>query len=461
MVGKGPGGCALEIAAGPGSVLDKDNLILKDYVDIRCGDLRIQADLVHYIPSTHDAHAEGNVVIDQAKTRITADIVDYNLESGTGQFINARGYAEPSILFEAARVEQTGKDEMVLYDADFTACTQPVPYWSFKISKAILHLGEYAYLYDASFKVGHVPVFYSPYMVWPIKSDRSSGLLFPEFGVSQRSGTVLSEAWYWAMRRNMDSTYYVDWMSKSGLGTGVEYRYVPGQSGRGIFSGYFIRDEVAKDEAKPGVPYDRWLIDYTHQQDLNVNGGSWSTPTSSATSITSWTSSATSGCQQPAGGQQGVPHSQLGVLLLNMGRAPRASWCRKAIVPSGYGQPIFAFDEARSCGSRAGDRAAQPATRIGPVPIYFSLESSVDNFDKGDRTRFTSAPTPSRSCPRSSHPSVAGRGCERRRARHLLHQSQRRQDATTCRGPGTSARATGSSTAGRQQSAAGSVRSGG
>src|SRR5580765_1346532 len=207
MVGKGPGGCALEIAAGPGSVLDKDNLILKDYVDIRCGDLRIQADLVHYIPSTHDAHAEGNVVIDQAKTRITADIVDYNLESGTGQFINARGYGEPSILFEAARVEQTGKDEMVLYDANVTACTQPVPYWSSKLSEAILHLGEYAYLHGASFKVGHVPVFYSPYLVWPIKSDRVSGLLFPEFGVSQRSGTVLSEAWYWAMRRNMDSTY--------------------------------------------------------------------------------------------------------------------------------------------------------------------------------------------------------------------------------------------------------------
>src|SRR5262245_61393839 len=115
MVGKGPEGCVLEIAAGPGSVLDADELILKEYVDIKCGDLRLQADLVRYVPSTHEAHAEGNVVLDQKRVRITADSLDYNLETGTGQFFNARGYAEPTILFEAARVEQTSKAQMVLY----------------------------------------------------------------------------------------------------------------------------------------------------------------------------------------------------------------------------------------------------------------------------------------------------------------------------------------------------------
>lgn len=387
MVGKGPGGCALEIAAGPGSILDKDNLILKDYVDIRCGDLRIQADLVHYIPSTHDAHAEGNVVIDQAKTRITADIVDYNIESGTGQFINARGYAEPSILFEAARVEQTGKDEMVLYDANFTACTQPVPYWSFKIGKGILHLGDYAYLHDASFKVGHATVFYSPYLVWPIKSDRASGLLFPEFGVSQRSGTVLSEAWYWAMRRNMDSTYYVDWMSKSGLGTGVEYRYVPGQSGRGIFSGYFIRDEVAKEEGKPGVPYDRWLIDYTHQQDLSsewrfvvnadfVSDFDYFLDFERDIRLSS----------NPQAVSKAFLTRNWGFYSLNMWAERREQLVQEAIIPSGYGQPIFAFDEATILRLTAPEvELRSRRQRIGSLPLYYSLESSVDNFDKGDK----------------------------------------------------------------------------
>lgn len=268
LVSADEGGKTLEVAAGPGSVIGKDELILKEYVDIKYGDTRVQADFVRYIPSTKDLTALGNVILDQGTSRLTAEKLTYNLKTETGTFYAARGYAEPAYYFEAARVEKISGNEMVLYDATFTACTQPVPYWSFRVGRGLIRENDYAYLHNLRFKIGRVPVFYSPYLVWPVKSDRASGLLFPEFGFSRRGGTIISNALYWAMRRNMDSTFYLDYLSLAGYGTGVEYRYVPSESGRGYFTGYFIRDQVAKEEGKEGVPTDRWVINYGHNQEF-------------------------------------------------------------------------------------------------------------------------------------------------------------------------------------------------
>ena len=268
LVSADEGGKTLEVAAGPGSIIGKDELVLKEYVDIKYGDTRVQADFVRYIPSTRDLTALGNVILDQGTSRLTAEKLTYNLGTETGTFYAARGYAEPSYYFEAKRVEKISTSEMVLYDAIFTACTQPVPYWSFRVGRGLIRENDYAYLHNIRFKVGRVPVFYSPYLVWPVKSDRASGLLFPEFGFSRRGGTIISNALYWAMRRNMDATFYIDYLSLAGYGTGLEYRYVPSESGRGYFTGYYIRDQVAKEEEKPGVPIDRWVINYGHNQEF-------------------------------------------------------------------------------------------------------------------------------------------------------------------------------------------------
>src|SRR5436309_12766679 len=162
FVGEGPGGKTLEIAAGPGSMIGKDELILKEYVDIKYGDTRLQADFVRYLPATKDVTALGNVILDQGTSRLSAEKLTYNLDTETGVFYNARGYAEPSYYFEAQRVEKISKEEMVLRDATFTACTQPVPYWSFKVGHGLIRQDDYAYLQNLRFKIGHAVVSYTP-----------------------------------------------------------------------------------------------------------------------------------------------------------------------------------------------------------------------------------------------------------------------------------------------------------
>ncbi len=253
-------GKSLELTAGAGSVFGKDELLLRDYVDIRYGGLRLQADSVRYLPATKDCFAEGNVILDNGPTRITARSVVYNLETEKGTFYEARGYAEPSFYFEAAEVQKTEKDRFVIVDATFTTCTQPVPYWSFRVGRGTIHLDNYAYLHNVSFRVEKVPAFYSPYLVWPIKEDRATGLLFPEFGFSRRRGFVLSNAFYWAIRRNMDATFFLDYYALAGFGEGLEYRYVPSAGGKGQLTGAFIRDQA--------TDRDRYFYNFNHRQEF-------------------------------------------------------------------------------------------------------------------------------------------------------------------------------------------------
>ena len=387
LVAEGPGGATLEIAAGPGSILGKDELILKEYVDIRYGEVRLQADFVRYVPSTKEATATGNVILDHGNARITAESLTYNLASDTGIFLKARGYAEPSYYFEAERVEKISGDELVLHDATFTACTQPVPYWSFKIGRGLLRLDDYAYLHNLSFKIGRVPVFFTPYLVWPIKTDRASGLLFPEFGFSQRGGTVVSNAFYWAMRRNMDATFHLDYLSEAGYGTGLEYRYVPSGTGRGIFTGYYIRDQVAKEERAAGddVPIDRWVINYGHNQSFPTG---WRL-VANANFISDFDYYLDFERDlRLSTNPQALSNVYLtrnwGFYSLNM-RAERREQLFNLRVPPGYDDPLFLTEEETVVRwIRPDVELRGRRQRLGRLPIYLAFESSGSGFRKGE-----------------------------------------------------------------------------
>ena len=74
-----------------------------------------------------------------------------------------------------------------------------------------------------------VPVFYLPVMYYPInKEDRATGFLIPIYGIVDDQGQTLSNAFFWAINRSQDATFYHDWYSKTGQGFGGEYRYVAG-----------------------------------------------------------------------------------------------------------------------------------------------------------------------------------------------------------------------------------------
>ncbi len=233
--------------------------ILIGGVEIYYQDVKITADRAELDRDTRVVSAIGNIIVDQGPSRLTGATASFNLDDKTGVLTAARGYVSTDYFFSGAEVRKTGDRTYTVIDGVFTSCAQDVPPWSFRAHRTDIVVDGYARTHGASMRVRNVPVLYFPYMLWPVKPERSSGFLVPKPGYSARRGASLGLAYYQTIGPSFDTTVNVDLFSESYLGIGNEIRYQPSEGTRGIFQGYWI-DDPDLDEA-------RWRVELDHESE--------------------------------------------------------------------------------------------------------------------------------------------------------------------------------------------------
>ncbi|MEP6471210.1 MAG: LPS assembly protein LptD [Acidobacteriota bacterium] len=227
-------------------------------VTIEYQDVKITADRARYDFPTKTATLDGNVVIDQGPTRLSGSHGVFRVEDKTGRLENATANLAPDYHVVAQSIEKIGPATYRIEKGIFTSCDLPKPEWSFYLSSADVTLDDYARMKNVSFRAGPVPVLFTPWLVWPTKQDRASGLLVPGVGYNSRRGGYLGLSYYWVTSRATDSTTQLDLYSKGALGVGEEFRWTPSPESAGIVQAYVIRDPDAtvcvplEDEPGPG-----------------------------------------------------------------------------------------------------------------------------------------------------------------------------------------------------------------
>ena len=211
---------------------------------------------------TGELTAEGNVVFRTPTTSIAADSVVFNTKTSVGTFTNANGIAqlgergtrnlsmfgglEPDVYFYGQQIEKIGADKYRITKGGFTTCVQPTARWEIVSGSATLRLDHYVMLKNAVVEVKNVPVFYLPMLYYPIQEDdRATGFLMPAYGSSLATGSSLSNAFFWAINRSQDATFFHDWMFSRGSGLGTEYRYMLGPQAQGDFRYYWLDENEA------------------------------------------------------------------------------------------------------------------------------------------------------------------------------------------------------------------------
>ncbi len=226
----------------------KGHFEARGLVDLRLGATRIQADKADvYEDVQPDGSvkrrlvAEGNVVFIRGDERLSGDRVEMD-EAGRGFFENAVGFIEPGVFVEGRRVERVDDDTYRVEGGKFTSCAQPNPRWSFSASSARVEVDDKVVAKNSVLKVKGIPVFYAPYIYYPIRSDgRSTGFLLPHVGYSNYRGFNFGTGFFWAMGRSVDQTFYADNYSKVGYGFGHEFRYAAESPSRGTFRTYLFQ----------------------------------------------------------------------------------------------------------------------------------------------------------------------------------------------------------------------------
>jgi len=239
-------------------------------VEIRYGEIILCADQVVFDETTKDALAVGHVSLIRPNEAFTADRFSLNLETGLGKAENVVGLVQPEYRYESTEVERKSPDLFSLGKSTITGCTQPVPRWKFSVSRADFQRDEYIKMWNPVLKIKDVPVLYLPYLKYPLRQDRATGFLIPRIGYSKRKGFTLSQQFYWAMARNMDATFSLDYYAAKGAGGGLEYRYLfAGGWGGQINAYYFVyRPSTAGVKGNNAIIF-RW----SHNQPLpgNIN----------------------------------------------------------------------------------------------------------------------------------------------------------------------------------------------
>ena len=234
-------------------------------VEVHYKNLKVFADQVEINTETKDILAKGNVVIQLPTEVVRCESLFYNLDSHKGKMENANGMMQPTVFYQAVEIEQKTQDTYGLTKARLTSCTQPTPRWNFSCAKATLKKNDYVAMWSSVFTIKKVPIFYMPYLRYPLNEERSTGFLMPQLGYSGAKGFFYGQAFFWAMARNMDATFGLDYYSAKGVGGGLEYRYLFGDGTGGEARVYYF---YFKPGAEGNTYSNAYLVRFRHNQPL-------------------------------------------------------------------------------------------------------------------------------------------------------------------------------------------------
>lgn len=222
----------------------RDEYLAEGDVVIHRQDRKLTADRVRYSLQTMTATAEGNVTLSTGADFLTGDYADWDLESEKGTIENGTIFiAESNYRIQGDRILKTGPETYRIDQGSVTTCDGSPPDWKFSGRDITIKEDGSGTAWHAVGHVRDVPAGYYPYISFPARNKRTSGLLMPQGGYSSRRGAFFVQPYYWVINDSSDATFYLQTMSKRGWRPGLEYRYYLTREARGAVMFDFLHDE--------------------------------------------------------------------------------------------------------------------------------------------------------------------------------------------------------------------------
>ena len=154
----------------------------RDSATITKADQSLHADAIDFHEETKNAEAWGDVRFFSGKDWLTGNRIEVNMEEGTGTLYNGTLFIEESHFYvRGDKIHKTGKDSYYIEGTShFTTCDGDSPDWEITGKDLRVTLEGYGTVKHAAFRAKSVPVLYAPFIVFPAKIRRQTGLLVPQ-----------------------------------------------------------------------------------------------------------------------------------------------------------------------------------------------------------------------------------------------------------------------------------------
>ena len=261
----------LEFESARGLYIARGNVVVQQ------GERVLRADWMALNASTGTGVASGDVRLVDGGDVVSAEFVEFNITNLEG-LIREGSMESDESQFRASGEEiiKSGGRRYAFKNGVFTSCRCPDAAardpWRIRASEVDVEVEGYGTARNTTVEVLGVPVVWFPWMIYPIKTERQSGLLFPDLSLGSRNGFEIGLPIFWAVRDEVNATVTPRWMSKRGFKGDTEFEYVYGDRSSGRVFAAYARDQDI-DPNSPENPFDRNRWSVLGEQDAFAAAG--------------------------------------------------------------------------------------------------------------------------------------------------------------------------------------------
>lgn len=165
--------------------------------------------------------------------------------------MNTRNYTiENSKMFSAKysiiakKIVKLNDKDYIGEQAEFSTCLDCPESWSVYADHIWLTRDEYVQAKNAYIKIKGTDFMYLPYIIFPIKKERQSGLLFPKMSIKSKEGLIYEQPFFWNISPYQDMTLEPSYWMKRGLGLDSEYRWNFNRTSWITMHGFLMNDKI-------------------------------------------------------------------------------------------------------------------------------------------------------------------------------------------------------------------------
>jgi LPS-assembly protein len=217
----------------------------------------LTAERIVFNDKARTAEADGDVRLVSNQDQLWGRKLVLDLDTETGTLSDGTLFiAQNHLYLSGGEISKTGPQSYSVSQATVTSCDGPDPDWRITGREVEVTIEGYGSAQHAAFWVKQLPILYSPYLFFPVKLKRQTGLLEPALGYSQRKGYEYLQPFFWAIDDSSDATIFAHEMTRRGLRGGAEYRYVQSPESMGTL----MADGLIDRETDDGSPEntDEW-----------------------------------------------------------------------------------------------------------------------------------------------------------------------------------------------------------
>lgn len=187
---------------------------------------KIMGDNVFIDQTSRIISITGSAVFQTDNETLTGDSIFFNYETEKGIIRNGKIFiSDINFYIKGKKIEKISENVYMAHDASLSSCDNPEEDWEFTAEKIWAEIDGYGYAFNMKLNTMDRPLFYFPFLYFPVKTERQSGLLVPQIDYSSEYGLDYNQPLYLVLSDQADLTLYYNFIEKRSDRTGAEFRY--------------------------------------------------------------------------------------------------------------------------------------------------------------------------------------------------------------------------------------------